>query len=248
MAFSYGKLRPPPPEIDVDDLLRAQDRKVKLLTIFLLIVLATPPVVIVWMFFRGQSEMLTNHTSFTDGGVLGFLFWVAVLIGSFIGLRYPTKWWKRIVGAVVASLMVYLMFMLATGIYDKFQEYLLFNTGQSTIDYEEFTIVGVDRSRKQRLGDRRPRVVYVVVESEKYRKQGNFVTDHQTYDFLLANGGELRKMGRRAIYINGHCVKLRVEHNGDAARIWVDGRITMNRIVKCSIPNPSQAEVERPGA
>jgi hypothetical protein len=235
MAFSYGKLALQPPKNEVNDPLYLMVRKVKLLSIFFLIVFAAVPVVVVSIIFRGTTEMLTNHPSFTDGNDLRFMFVLAILIGSFIGLRYPTKWWKRIGGALFFSLIIFSLFMaLAVGTYDRFQEYRLFNRGQSIIDYEEFTVIDVDQSRKNRLSDGRPRSVYAVVESDRYSKQGRLSTDYQAYDFILASRRELPKVDWRTRYVTGHCVKLRVEHNRDAARIRVDEPITKDQLVKCA--------------
>lgn len=243
MAFSYGKLPQSsqlPTKIGVDVQLEATFRKFKLLSIFFLIVFAAVPVIVVSIFFSGTTEMLTSHPSFTDGDDLRFLFGLAILIGGYIGLRYPTRWWKRIGGAFFFSLIIYSLFMaLSAGTYDRFQEYRLFNKGKSIIDYEEFTVIDVDRSRKNRLSDGRPRSVYIVVESSKYRKEGSLSTDHQTYDFLIANRRELPKVDWRTRYDTGHCVKLRVEHNGNAARIRIDGDITLEQLVRCPLV-PSQ--------
>lgn len=247
MAFSYGKLPQSSqllPAIDVNDPLYASIRKLKLLSIFILIVLVAVPIIIVSMFLSGKTVMLTNHSSFTDGNALSFLFWVAILIGSFIGLRYPTKWWKRIGGAVFFSLIIFSLFMaLAFGTYDRFQEYRLFNKRQSTIDYEQFTVVDVDSGRRNRLGDGRPRSVYVVIENNKYGKQGSLRTDYQTYDFLLANRRELPKVDWRTRYDTGHCVKLHIEHNGNASRIRIDGDITIDQLVKCPLPQPRKLQL-----
>jgi hypothetical protein len=251
MAFSYGKL-PHSPQlpaaIDVNDPLYASIRKLKLLSAFSLIVFAAVPIIVVSMFFSGTTEMLTNHPSFTDGDTVSFLFWAAILIGSFIGLRYPAKWWKRIGGSLFFSLIIFSLFMaLAVGTYDRLQEYRLFNKGQSIIDYEEFTVVDLDSSRRNRLGDQHPRSVYVVIENNKYGKQGRLKTDYQTYDFLLANRRELPTNDWRPRYDTAHCVKLRVEHNRKAARIRIDGDITMDQLVQCPLAPPKPTEVLQSG-
>jgi hypothetical protein len=252
MAFSYGKL-PQSPQlpaaINVTDPLYTSIRKLKLLSGFFLIVFAAVPIIVVSMFFSGTTEMLTNHPSFTDGDTVSFLLWAAILIGSFIGLRYPTKWWKRIGGALFFSVIIFALFMaLAVGTYDRFQEYRLFNKGRSTIDYEKFSVVDVNRSSKKRLSDGRPRHVYAVIESSKYRKQGQLSTNHQTYDFLLANRRELSTDDWRPRYDTGHCVKLRVEHNGTSARIRIYGEITMDQLVKCPLVPSQQSEAVTKGS
>ena len=242
MAFSYSKLPQPPPTIEAYAPLDSTVRKFELLSIFFLIVFSAVPVIIVSMFFSGTTEMLTNHPSFIDGDALSFLFWLAISTGGFIGLRYPARWWKRIGGAVFFSLIIFALFMtLAFGTYDRFQEYRLFNKGPSTVDYEEFMITDVDRSRREnRLTDGRPLSVYVVVNNSKYRKEGRLRTDLQTYDFLLANRRELPRVDWRTRYDTGHCVKLRVEHNADAARLRIDGDITIDQLVKCPSPQSNQ--------
>jgi hypothetical protein len=246
MGFSYGKLSQSHQLDDHEKQLKAIIRKGRITSFVIWIGLVAIVIILLSMFLGKDTEMLTKPRSFVGSNTFAFfLFCVAVVVGCWVGFRYPTRWWKRLFSAPFFVLIIFSLFMLAVGQYNRFQEYRLFNNGQSAIDYEQFTVVGVDRSGKNRLRDRRPVGVYVIVENEKYRKQGHLDTDHQTYDFLLANGGELTKMYVRAVYVTGYCVKLRVEHNGNAARILVDGKITLDQLIKC--PPPSSAMIGTAG-
>lgn len=247
MGFSYGKLSNPHQLDDHDKKLKDILQKGRITSFVILIGFAAIVIILLSMFLGKDTEMLTEPRSFAGGTTLGFLFCVAAALGCWVGFRYPTRWWKRLFSVPFLVLIIYALFMLAVGQYNGFQEYRVFNNGHSTIDYEEFTIVGVDRSRKNRLSDGRPRSVYTIVKNKKYRLRGHLDTDQQTYDFLLANGGELTKMYGRAIYVAGHCVKLRVEHNGNAARIRIDGDITIDQLVKCPPVLSQQTEAVAAG-
>lgn len=240
MGFSYGKLSQPHQFDDHDKRLKAIIRKGRITSFVILVGLVAIVVILLSMFLGKDTEMLTEPRSFAGGTTLGFLFCVAAAFGCWVGFRYPARWWTRLFSVPFLVLLIYALFMLAVNQYNRLQEYRLFNIEQSTIDYRQFTIIDLDQSRKKRFRDRRPLSVYVVVENKKYEQQGRLRTDDQTYDLLRSSRRIIPSNDRRNNYDMGYCLKLRVEHNDDAARIRVDGRATMDQLIKCPSTQSNQ--------
>jgi hypothetical protein len=233
MSFTYGKLRQQNAPVNPEDLFETMKKRAKVAGRILMIAFGLCCAGILSLVLSADTAMLTYSPSFFDDDTYGWLFWgVGALVGLSVGWYYMQTFGAGAIMGFGLTLALYLFLAPATFMYDTYQEYKLFRDGKSAVSIEQFRVTNVDTGRRSK---------FAIVEKTDYREKARILAELSTYDFLRANRTELPQKDWRELYDTGHCVNLRVEHNGKAARIRVDGKITMAQLIKCPLPSSGDA-------
>lgn len=175
-----------------------------------LLVLAT--IAFIAGFFTDHPTLLTQSTV-RGGKVVDWSFWISLGLAAAVGQSMKPPWYKAVGNTLGLAFVTMALLMLLNYTVESSLEKRLFMSGDTQTSMESFRVVRIEKGRGG---------PYVRLHRSAYTMQPRISVDRATVDLLRdriheAPNGYPRAHAYRTS--SDRCIRLTVEHNGDAARL-----------------------------